>query len=143
MNTRAWMVALTLAAGAAAVSGCGGSGSSYSGTTPSPTTTPSASASTISIVGQNGTQAFTPNPGAFGGMQVVFKNNDKVTHHIVMNDGSGDTGDLAPGATSPAIAIGTAGTNYHCTIHPGMIGSSSAASGAAPPPCDGPYCTGY
>jgi plastocyanin len=127
---------LALFAGLAAAPGCGSSGS------PAPAPSPSSS-STITIVGRNGTQAFTPNPASFGGQQVVFKNNDSVTHHIVFNDGSGDTGDIAPGATSGALAMPSGGTNYHCTIHPGMIGSTSASSGAPPPTCQGPYCTAY
>jgi plastocyanin len=133
-----------LMAGLAALSACGSSG----GGTPSNTTAPSpasttASTSTITIVGQNGAQAFTPNPAGFGGQQVVFKNNDSVAHHVVLNDGSVDTGDIAPGATSRAVTMPNAGTNYHCTIHPGMIGGVSAASGTAPPPCTGLYCDGY
>ena len=32
------------------------------------------------------------------------------------------------------------GANYHCTLHPDMVGAVSAASGAAPPPCEGQYC---
>ena len=51
----------------------------------------------ITIVGQNGTQAFSPNPASFGGQMVVFRNNDSVAHRVVLNDGSVDTGDIAPG----------------------------------------------
>ncbi len=129
------LTASAFTASLAAVFGCGG-GSGY--TAPSSTNTP-----TITIVGQNGTQAFTPNPASFGGQQVVFKNNDSTTHHIVLNNGSVDTGDIAPGATSRAVTMPTTGTNYHCSIHPGMIGSSNAASGAPPPPCEGIYCGAY
>ena len=125
-----------LFAGLTAASGCGGSGSQIA--PPSSTSSP-----TISIVGQNGTQAFTPNPASFGGQQVVFKNNDTLTHRVVLNDGSGDTGDIAPGATSRTVTMPGTGTNYHCAIHPGMIGSSSAATGAPPPTCEGPYCSPY
>jgi plastocyanin len=53
------------------------------------------SAITIAIDGPNGTQAFSPNHAAFGGQAVVFKNNDSVTHRVVLNDGSIDTGDIA------------------------------------------------
>jgi plastocyanin len=120
--------------GLAAASGCGGSSSS---TAPSSTSLP-----TINIVGQNGAQAFSPNPASFAGQQIVFKNNDSVAHHIVLNDGSIDIGDIAPGATSRAVTMPGAGTNYHCSTHPGMIGGISAASGT-PPPCDGMYCSGY
>jgi plastocyanin len=135
MRMQVW-VRSSLFTALVAVVGCGGSGSSASA--PSTTTSP-----TISIVGQNGTQAFSPNPAAFGGQQVIFKNNDSVTHRIVLNDGSVDTGEIAPGATSRALTMPSAGANYHCAIHPGMIGSTSAASGAPPPMCDGPYCNAY
>ena len=120
--------------GLGAASACGGGG----GTSPSPINIP-----TISIVGRNGTQAFSPNPAMFGGQQVTFKNNDSVSHRITLNDGSVDTGDIAPGATSRAVTMPATGTNYHCSIHLGMIGSVSAASGAPPPACEGVYCAGY
>jgi plastocyanin len=122
--------------GLAIISGCGGGGSSP--TTPSATTTP-----TIGIIGRNSTQAFSPNPASFGGQQVVFKNNDSVMHRVILNDGSVDTGDIVPGATSRAVTMPASGANYHCSIHPGMIGSVSAFSGSAPPPCTGDYCSGY
>jgi len=119
MNVRLWTASALF--GLTAASGCGGSGTQ-------PTPAPSTSSPTITIVGQNGTQAFTPNPAGFGGQQVVFKNNDTVTHRVVLNDGSADTGDIAPGATSRAVTMPASGTNYHCAIHLGMIGSSSAYS---------------
>ena len=132
-----------LMVGLAAASACGSSGSSSNTTAPSPASTTPTATPTITIVGQNGAQAFTPNPAAFGGQQVVFKNNDKVTHHVVLNDGSVDTGDIAPGATSRAVTMPSSGTNYHCSIHPGMIGSVTPATGGPPPPCTGTYCDGY
>jgi plastocyanin len=116
----------------------GGSSGSSSPTAPSSPTTPI----TITIRGQNGTQAFDPNPVTAGGQQVVFKNNDTVTHHVVLNDGSIDTGDIAPGATSRAVTMPGGGTNYHCTVHPGMIGAVAAA-GAPAPACEGVYCSAY
>jgi len=120
--------------------GCGGSGGSSAPTSPSPA--PTAGAATIAINGQNGTQAFSPNPASFGGQMVVFKNNDSITHRVMLNDGSVDTGDIAPGATSRAVAMPMTGTNYHCTIHPGMIGSVGSG-GDAPPACTGAYCNPY
>jgi plastocyanin len=117
--------------------GCGGS------TSPSSPSNSSGNLPTISIVGQNGTQAFSPNPASFGGQQIAFKNNDRITHRVVLNDGSTDTGDIAPGATSRGIMMPAAGTNYHCSIHPGMIGAVNASTGVAPPACEGPYCTAY
>jgi plastocyanin len=96
---------------------------------------------TISITGQNGASSFSPNPAAMGGQSVVFKNNDSVAHHPVLNDGSVDFGNVNPGATSQVFAMPGAGTNYHCTIHPGMIGAVNPSSGGAPPPCVGAFCT--
>ena len=120
--------------------GCSGSSTPSSPSTPSaPAPTPT---TTITIVGQNGAQAFSPNPASFGGQMVVFRNNDSVTHRVVLNDGSIDTGDIAPGATSRAVAMPGSGTNYHCQLHPGMIGAVSSAAGP-PPPCTGIYCEGY
>src|SRR5512147_874146 len=111
MRFQIW--ALASLAGLACLS-CGGSG--YGSSTPTaPSGGSSASgATTITINGQNGTQAFSPNPAAYGGQSVVFKNNDSVTHRVVLNDGSVDTGNIAPGATSGAVTMPASGTNYHC-----------------------------
>ena len=125
--------------------GCGGSSDSpASPSAPSSPSSPSSpAAATININGQNGTQAFAPNPSSFGGQMVVFKNNDSVTHRVVLNDGSVDTGNIAPGATSQAVMMPGGGTNYHCSIHPGMIGAVSGSAGAPPPACTGAYCDAY
>ena len=58
--------------------GCGDGDSNSNPSGPSTATGP-----TISIVGQNGTRAFTPNPASFGGQTVVFKNNDSIPHRVV------------------------------------------------------------
>ena len=116
--------------------GCGGGGSSSTPTGPSVAT-----GTTIGIVGDRGSQSFTPNPAQGGqGLNVTFRNNDSVTHRIMTNDGMFDTGDIAPGAASSPRALPTNGTNYHCTIHPGMIGAIAGSNG--PPPCSGQYCDG-
>lgn len=70
---------------------------------------------------------------------VSWHNSDNTTHHIVFNDGSLDTGDIVSGASSAAVRLPTNGANYHCTIHPDMVGSINATTGA-PPVCSGPYC---
>ena len=120
-------------------SGCGGSGSGGNPGGPSPP--PSSGPSTISIVGDRGAQSFTPNPGSPGADQsVVWRNNDTVTHRIVFNDSNVDSGDIPAGASSRALLLPAGGTNYHCSIHPGMIGSVAPSSGGAPPPCTGIYC---
>ena len=79
---------------------------------------------TINVVAINGAQSFSPNPATLpAGQMVVWHNVNNTTHRVVLNDGSVDTGNLAPGASSQPMAIGAAGGQYHCSIHPEMIGS--------------------
>ena len=117
---------------------CGGSGYSSSPATPSPVTPGGGAASAaISIVGTNGANSFTPNPANIStGTTFAWKNNDAVTHRIVFDDGSVDSGNLTPGATSAAMTLASNGARYHCTIHPTMVGSINTTAGN-PPPCTG------
>ena len=108
----------------------------------SPSSPSSSGPRVITIVGQNGAQAFSPNPSTFAGQTVVFRNSDSVAHRVVLNDGSLDTGNIAPNATSAAVTMPSSGANYHCSVHPGMIGAVGGEA-APPPPCQGDYCTGY
>ena len=126
---RMWAVAAV-----ATLVACGGDG----GGTPTSPSSPAATV-TISITSQAGSQAFSPNPAQAAGQLTAFRNDDAFVHRVVLNDGSIDTGDIAPGATSRAVMMPAAGTNFHCSIHPTMIGSVNAA-GQAPPPCVGIYC---
>jgi len=122
---------------------CGGSGySSGSGNTTTPTPpTSSSGVVTINVVAINGAQSFSPNPATLpSGQMVVWQNVDTITHHVVLNDRSGDTGDLAPGASSQAKTIdGAGGGQYHCSIHPVMVGSINQDTSPSPP-CQGQYC---
>jgi plastocyanin len=115
-----------------AASACGG-GSSSTPSTPSPTTTASV---TIAITAINGNKSFAPNPVQAGGLPVVFSNNDSTVHHIVMDDGSVDFGTINPGTSSSAKTIG-AGGNYHCELHPSMVGSINGAVAPDPAPGSG------
>jgi hypothetical protein len=72
---------------------------------------------------------------------VVFKNADTIAHQVVLNDGTVNTGVIQPGATSAPVQMPSDGTNYHCALHPDMVGAVNAASGDAPPTCTG-YCDG-
>jgi plastocyanin len=91
--------------------------------TPTPTQTPSNGIVTINIVRDNGAQSFSPNPATLpAGQMVVWHNVDGITHRVVLNSGSLDTGDLTPGASSQPMAINTGGA-YHCSIHPSMVGT--------------------
>ena len=122
---RAFVIVTVLGLGLA-TSACSGSGYS-SGSTNSPAApTPSTSNGivTINVVAINGVQSFSPNPATLpAGQMVVWHNVNNTTHRVVLNDGSVDTGNLAPGASSQPMAIGAAGGQYHCSIHPEMIGS--------------------
>jgi plastocyanin len=131
------LAAAAVAAGCI-LSSCGG-GSSGSVSTPTGPSSVSGNALIITITRQNGTQSFSPNPADAGGKTVVFRNADTIVHRVQLNDGSIDTGNLAPGATSSTVTMPMAGTNYHCTLHPDMIGAVSGTSGE-PPACTGVYC---
>ena len=116
---------------------CGGGSSGTGSGSP---TAPTSNASTISIAGQRGLQSFSPNPASAGGRMVVWRNDDGDTHRIVANDGSFDTGDLAPNATSTMVQMPQGGLNYHCSIHPTtMFAAIGGGGGEAPPPCEA-YC---
>jgi plastocyanin len=119
---------------------CGGSSSSSGNPTAPAAPAPAGGATTINIQGNNGAKSFSPNPGTVTqGSTVAWQNMDSQTHHIVLNDGSLDTGDIAPGRSSPALPLTTNGARYHCTIHPTMVGSFNTSAGT-PPPCTGAYC---
>ncbi len=120
----------------------GGGGDSAPVTQPSgvPSGGGAVSATAITILGDHGAVSFSPNPAPTGNTSLQFRNTDSVIHHIMANDGSFDTGDIAPGQTSKLVTMTTDGTNYHCTIHPGMIGAVSATDGTPPPCRDGVYC---
>ena len=110
------------------------SGSTNSPAAPTPVT--SNGIVTINVVAINGAQSFSPNPATLpAGQMVVWHNVNNTTHRVVLNDRSVDTGDLAPGASSQPMVIGPAGGQYHCSIHPEMIGSiNQDTSTSAPPP---------
>jgi plastocyanin len=142
---RAFITAGALIIVAIGLSGCSGNGYSSGSPNPVSPTAPSGDSSvvTINVVAINGAQSFSPNPAAVpAGQAVVWHNVDSVTHHVVLNDRSVDTGDLAPGASSrPTTIAGTSNGQYHCTIHPEMIGSINQVTAAAPPlPCMDQYC---
>jgi len=108
MKTRAVLVALLLAVA------CGKGSPSPTAPAPPPTAD-----TVVFIVANNGGASFNPNPAS--GKTVAWSNADHMTHHIVANDGSFDTGNLAPGA-SATVTI-TSATAYHCAIHPTMVGT--------------------
>lgn len=130
--------------GALALWNCGGGGgsSAASPTSPSPTASaPGAATVNVAIVASAGNSAFQPNPvRASSGDTVIFRNNDGLLHHLVMDDGSADLGDIAPGAASRGFTLRSASAaNFHCTLHSSMVGSINGASAPNPPECLDPY----
>jgi plastocyanin len=137
------MAVVTLGLG---VWGCGGnsytSGNSGSSGSPTAPTSTISGIVTINVVAVNGAQSFSPNPASLPvGQMVVWHNVDRITHRVLLNDGSIDTGDLQPGASSQPMAIAAAGGQYHCSIHPVMVGSLNQDTSNMPvAPCQGAYC---
>ena len=112
---------LTLSLGAW---GCGGYSSGSTSGPAAPTPITADGVVTIDVVAINGAQSFSPNPATLpAGQMVVWHNVNNTTHRVVLDDGSTDTGNLEPGASSAPMALGAAGGRYHCSIHPEMIGS--------------------
>lgn len=131
--------------GALALASCGGGGGGGTSTPTSPTTSappPTSAPATVMvmIVGSSGNTAFSPNPvKANAGDSVVFRNNDRTLHRIVI-DGGPDLQDVAAGATSRAFTLSNANAiNFHCTLHSSMVGSINGAAAPEPPPCNDPY----
>ncbi len=130
--------------GALAAWSCGGGSSSPTAPTPAAAapaapapTTPVTAIVTVSIVTSTGNQAFSPNPApAKAGDTVMFRNSDATLHHLVLDDGSADFGEVAPGATSQGVVLRNANpATFHCTLHATMVGSINGTTAPATPPC--------
>jgi plastocyanin len=138
MRERHPLIVLCLLAGAAllvASSGCGGSTSVPVSPTPSPLASlptppapgPTPQGATVSIVAGASaltTTAYAPNPlnVAVGGT-VVWVNNDVTAHTSTADNGTWNSGTIAPGR-SFSRTFSSAGTFlYRCAIHPGMMGT--------------------
>ncbi len=117
---RIFSAALAVAVLSLSVWGCGNSGNTSSPSTPSPMP---GTAVTINVLAVNGSQSFSPNPATIpAGQMVVWHNVDTITHRVVLDDRSIDTGNLDPGAFSSPMFLESVG-GYHCTIHPVMVGT--------------------
>ena len=99
--------------------------SSYSPSSPSGGTT--VTGTPVSIVGGASiltNTAYAPSPISIAaGDTITWTNNDNTAHTATGDDGSFNSGSIAPGATF-SKTFSNAGTFvYHCTIHPGMVGT--------------------
>jgi plastocyanin len=75
----------------------------------------------------NGSQSYSPSPASVTvGQQIRWHNADSIVHTATQNGGGFDTGLISPGGTSGPITVSAPGTiNYHCAVHPSMVGTLS------------------
>ena len=113
------MVSLALAAG------CGSSYSTPSA--PTPANPPATSPNTIAIPSgaqTRGTAAYAPNPMTVSaGTTVTWTNNDTVAHTATGDGGVFDSGPIRAGGSYQFTFQNRGTFAYHCTFHPGMVGS--------------------
>ena len=113
---------LSVIAGLIAASvGC----SSYSPSSPSGGTT--VAGTPVSIVSQASfltNTAYAPSPISIAaGDTITWTNNDNTAHTSAGDDGSWNSGSIAPGASFSRTFPSAGVFSYHCTIHPGMVGT--------------------
>ena len=101
--------------------------SSSSPSTPSPTPSPSGSSVAASIVTGASTMtttAYTPNAITVSvGGTVTWTNNDSTSHTSTANGGAWNSGSIAPGGKFTMTFSAAGSFPYHCSIHPGMVGT--------------------
>ena len=114
-----FLILLSCAVIGVSAAACGSSSSN-----PSSPTTSSADV-TIAIQGERGSQSYSPNPTTMKvGQTVAWHNNDSITHTATADTAGFNTSNVGAGSTSAPVTMSTAGTfTYHCSIHPGMIGT--------------------
>jgi plastocyanin len=70
------------------------------------------------------TFAFVPNPATVSsGGVVTWSNTDTAAHDMVSDTGLWDSGRIAPGAGFDFTFSSKGTFPYHCSIHPGMVGT--------------------
>lgn len=128
MNEEAMMSSIRFAFAVILVTSCAACGSSNSSpTNPTPTPTPVVTGTQVTIgsgASTRTTTAYAPNPVtvAVGGT-VTWVNSDNIAHTSTGDNGAWNSGSIAAGGTF-ARMFSSAGTfTYHCTIHPGMVGT--------------------
>lgn len=117
MSFRLFLLVLAMAG----LTACGSDTASPASPSPS---NPTATISIVAGARTLTTTAYSPNPMTVAtGTTVTWMNSDTTTHNSTADSGAFATGSIAPGA-SAAVKLQNAGTFvYHCTIHPGMVGT--------------------
>lgn len=90
-------------------------------------TSPTISAATVTIQPSArtlSTAAFVPNPVTLSvGGVVTWSNTDSSTHDMVSDTGLWDSGRMAPSGRYDFTFSSKGSFPYHCSIHPGMVGT--------------------
>jgi plastocyanin len=120
---------LVLFLGLTAACGSSGGGSSTP-TTPTPTTpapAPATGTQNVSIVANSrtlGSNAYKPNPLTIAkGTAVRWTNDDTIVHTSTSDTGVFSSGNVQPGDHFDFTFQDSGTFPYHCTIHPGMVGT--------------------
>ena len=108
---------------------CGGYSSPAMSTSPSPAPTPTSGGPAASVAIPTGAQslgnrAYSPdNLSVAVGSSVTWTNSDGIAHTTTADNGVWNSGTVPAGGRF-SFTFQNAGTfTYHCTIHPGMIGT--------------------
>jgi plastocyanin len=112
---------LLLFAGLLAVYGCGSDSSSPTTIQDGGTGTPVSIVNGASVLT---TTAFSPSTAtvAVGG-SVTWTNSDNTSHTSTAANGAWNSGVIAPGGQFTTTFTTAGSYPYHCTIHPGMVGT--------------------
>ena len=106
------------------LSACSGDSNPAPAPSPNPPAGGTASVSMVNGAFNLTTTAYSPSPlNVAVGTRVTWVNNDITTHDSRADNGTFNTGFISPGA-SASFTFSTAGSFvYHCSIHPGMVGT--------------------
>jgi len=116
----------------AALPACGGSngGTPANPTPPSPSPSPSPTGGPpdviVTVVADAASMSYSPDPVIISaGQRIAWRNGDTMLHTATGISQNGfDTREIAPGATSNAVAFTATGDfAYRCNIHPTMVGT--------------------
>jgi plastocyanin len=97
------------------------------GSSSSPSSPSTGNSTAVSIVSGSSTlttTAYAPNPVTVTvGTMVTWTNNDNIPHTSSADSGAWNSGNLGPGQSFTATMSSRGTFTYHCTIHPGMVGT--------------------
>lgn len=112
-------LAALLAGAALTLTACGGDDETESTSAPAADAESAGAEAAITI----SSFTFSGAEQVAAGTTITITNNDTAPHTVSADDGSFDSGNIAPGATA-TITLDTAGTfAYHCNVHNSMKGS--------------------